>query len=72
MEGEVEADILCEVEADALMDNDGLPDLLVEATALELSDGETLSEIPVEAESEFNWFDIRHNWTYCRVIRLPY
>lgn len=53
MKGGVEADILCEVEADALMDNDGLPDLLVEATALELSDAETLSEIPVEAESEF-------------------
>lgn len=35
------------------MDNDGLPDLLVEATALELSDAETLSEISVEAESEF-------------------
>lgn len=53
MEGEVEADILCEAEADALMDNDGLPDLLVEAKALELSDAETLSDIPVEAESEF-------------------
>ena len=58
MEGEVEADILCEAEADALMDNDGLPDLLVEAKALELSDAETLSDIPVEAESEFElvWY----------------
>lgn len=35
------------------MDNDGLPDLLVKAKALELSDAETLGDIPVEAESEF-------------------
>lgn len=51
VEGEIEADILCEAEADALMDNDGLPD--VEAKTLELWDAETLRDIPVEAESEF-------------------
>ena len=35
------------------MDNDGLPDLLVEAKTLELWDAETVRDIPVEAESEF-------------------
>lgn len=53
MEGEIEADKLREAETDSLVDNEGLPDLLVEVGTLELWEAETLSDILGEAESEF-------------------
>ena len=52
MEGDIEADVLCETETDSLMDTEGLVDILVEAETLELKDAETLPGILFESESE--------------------
>lgn len=55
MEGEIDADKLCEAETDSLVDNEGLPNMLVEDETLELWETETLSDILGEAESEFQF-----------------